>query len=195
MRVMHSTSQDGPTVDHSHYSSLYYKDSSALLVEIKHLYKLYISGDSATLSCYKHLFSNEADPSEPPASAEEVDPAAENVLSATVEVSPPTGEVPLPAEQSTTSADGESTQTSPAPKVLPFIHFQQALIREKVKTMSAEEEAAVERYINEQRAAALKVWEWLWLTAPRTSKLPEELTTLIEPGISEEDLEMEYYQK
>lgn len=95
---------------------------------------------------------------------------------------------PLPTEESA----GKSLQT-PTPTVVPFVHFQQTLIRERVKTMSADEKAAVTQYIEQQHAAAVKAWERPWLAKPKDSKLPEELVTSSSPGTSEEDLEMSYY--
>ena len=64
----------------------------------------------------------------------------------------------------------------------PFVHFQQTLIREKLKTMSTEEAAAVERHIEDTYAYAMKVWEQPWLP-------------LIKTGSSEDEVKEQYYAK
>ena len=61
--------------------------------------------------------------------------------------------------------------------------------------MTTDKRAAVTEYIEEQHAAALVAWERLWMTMPRASKLPKEVTTSDKSGMPEEDLEMVYYQK
>ena len=61
--------------------------------------------------------------------------------------------------------------------------------------MTTNEHAAVTKYIKEQHAAALVAWEQLWMTTPRASKLPKEVTASDKSGMPEEDLEMVYYQR
>ena len=56
------------------------------------------------------------------------------------------------------------------------------MIREKLKTISDEEAAAVERHIEETYSNAMKVWERPWLG-------------FVKPGKSEDKLESEYYEK
>lgn len=101
----------------------------------------------------------------------------------------------MPAAEEPTNADGESEQVSPIFPTPPYVHFQQTFIRERVKTMSVEEAAAVAQHIEDHYAAALKAWERPWMTMPKSSKLPEELTPSSTSSLSEEELEMGYYQK
>jgi len=64
----------------------------------------------------------------------------------------------------------------------PFVHFQQTIIREKLKAMSDEEAETVERHIEDAYAHTTKVWEQPWLA-------------LMKPGKSEDELEKEYLDK
>lgn len=64
-----------------------------------------------------------------------------------------------------------------------FLVFQQAIIREKVKTMSDTEADAVDALIEERYAAAIAVWESPW-TAPKSGQ----------EGVSEIELENQFYQ-
>ena len=166
---------------------------STLFKEIKNLYKLYKSGNPTTLSQYKHLFKVNTDPSE---------------ASTPTEESTDTDGRSTNASSESANADDESTNTSESPgtnsksthappplSVPPFVHFQQMLIHKKVKMISSEEVVAVEKYIKELHAAAMKVWEQPWMTTSRSSKLPKELKASRIPGKTEEELEMEYYQK
>ena len=61
--------------------------------------------------------------------------------------------------------------------------------------MLIDEEATVTNHIHKQYAAALKAWEWPWMTVPKSSTLPKELHTSSNSGLSEEELEKEYYQR
>ena len=56
------------------------------------------------------------------------------------------------------------------------------MIREKLKTMSDEEAAAVERHIEDAYANATRVWEQPWLG-------------VVKPGKHEDKLESDYYEK
>ena len=56
------------------------------------------------------------------------------------------------------------------------------MIREKLKTMSDEEAAAVDRHIEDAYANAMKLWEQPWLGLAKSSK----------PG---DNLEDEFYMK
>lgn len=160
------------------YSVLYYKDS-ALSSEIRNLHEQYVSGHPDTVLRYQHLFTSRPDP--------EVSPTADEV--------PPATEDTFPAPEEPPSTDGPTAQTFPTPESVPFVHFQQTLIREKIDTMTTEEAAAVDRYIDEQHAAAMVAWARPWLTTSKASKLPKELVTSGEPGVCEEQLEMQYYQQ
>ena len=66
--------------------------------------------------------------------------------------------------------------------VPPFVNFQQTILREKLKVISDEEAAAVERHIEDAYANAMRIWEQPWLG-------------LMKPGKSEDKLENEYYEK
>lgn len=189
---------------------LYYKKGSALFKEIKQLYKLYVSGDSHTLTHYEHLFNDTANSPDPPATSEastpsspEPEPASDGghsvVTNPSADVSSGTqgpGSVDGNSKEDDGSGEDDDSSDTPTvtPKAPPFIHFQQTIIREKFKVISSEELAAVEQYIEETHAAALKAWERPWLTTPKSSKLPKELKTR-SPHKSEEELEAEYYQK
>jgi hypothetical protein len=165
------------------YSALYYKEGSALSLEIKDAYRRYASGDETTVSRYKHLFKQVMDPSNPSASGEEL-------LSTIGNASPSTEDI-LPSTEEPAVAESES----PACKVTAFVHFQQTLIREKLKVISPDEEAAVAQYIDVHYGAALAAWQWPWMATPKTSTLPEELSSSCNSGLSVEDLEIQYYQR
>ena len=64
----------------------------------------------------------------------------------------------------------------------PFVHFQQTIIREKLKTISDDEAAAIERHIEDTYAYAMKVWEQPWLSHAKAGKITDKL-------------EGEYYEK
>ena len=163
------------------YSTLYYKEGSPLFLEIKDSYRLYTSGDPTTLFHYRHLFESGLNPQKP---------------STPMEQAPSTTGEALPATEESTGTDGESVQPSPTPKAVPFVHFQQTLIREKLLMMTSIEAATVNEYIEEQYTAAIKAWERPWMKTPKTSRLPEELVVIAnKSGMSEEDLEMQYYQQ
>ena len=69
------------------------------------------------------------------------------------------------------------------PSIIPkYLPFQQAAIREKVKSLSPEEDSAIKEYIEAEYAAALEVWECPWLA---TAKV----------GDNVDDLQRKYYQK
>ena len=149
------------------YSLLFYTKGSALQQEIKTSYGLYTSGDEDTVARLKHLFDTPS-PDDLPA------PAGPE----------PPNPVPNPAKAKPRRKKAKP-KTSPvsvtAAKPIPFVRFQQAVIRDRLKTMSEEEAAAVERRIGESYAAALAEWEKPWLSA--TSDTPDD------------ELKREYYQK
>ena len=160
------------------YSSLYYLKGSPVFIEITELYRLYRSGDTATLSRYQHLFATKS-----------ATPGEE--VSSTAEDTSPT------AEEASTTEESSSNNSEPtSPGLPPFVHFQQTLFREKVKTMSTHEAAAVATYIEEQHIAAVEAWERPWMTMPRSSKLPKGLKAAPSKSpLTHEELEMEFYQK
>lgn len=119
---------------------------------------------------------------------------AEEVSSTTDEPTETAEQVSLATEEPT-DTDSEPAQTSPTHYIPKYVHFQQTLIREKVKVMSDDEATAVTKHIDKQYAAALKAWERPWLATPKTLNLPKELCTSSNSGLSEEELEMCYYQK
>ena len=187
------------------YSALYYKEGSPLWQEIKDLYTLYKSGDATTISRLGPLF----DPAEPdppqivsPVGGETVPPPNVKSISPNVKsVPPPDADavsladaaaiVPSagsPAQDATTRRRRKKGQaaTSNAVKKLvknvPFIHFQQTIIREKLKTMSDEEAVAVENHIESLYTTAVKAWERPWLASSSSGK-------------PENELEADYYQK
>jgi len=188
---------------------LFYKKGSALYKEIKQLYTLYKSRDTQTLAHYEHLFENTANSPDPPTVSEPSTPSSpEPVLDGGHPVvTNPSADISS-ATQGPSSVDDNSKErndsggdddSNNAPTVgsavPPFVHFQQTIIREKFKVIPSEELAAVEQYIEETHAAALKLWERPWLTTPKSSKLPKELKTTSNSHKSEEELEAEYYQK
>lgn len=160
------------------YSSLYYSKGSLLYIEIHSLYQLYQSGDTATLSRYRHLFM--AKPSTP---TEDGSPAVEWTL--------PAGDETSPATEKSTNAHVISTSFV----IPPFVHFQQTLLREKVKTMSSDEAADVTRHIEECHVTAIEVWEKPWLATSVSAMLPVGSTVPNKPELTTDELEAVYYQK
>ena len=158
------------------YSSLYYSKGSPLYIEIRSLYQLYQSGDPTTLSRYQHLFAIK-----PSAPTEGGSPAAEGNPTAVDETS------------STTEESAAAHDTSPV--LPPFVHFQQTLLREKIKTMSSDEAADIARHIEEHHDTAIEVWEKPWLATSGSAKFPMGLAVPNKPEPTTEELEMVYYQK
>jgi hypothetical protein len=112
------------------HSLLFYTEGSALQQEIKTLYTLYTSSDEDTVACLKPLFDTPS-PGDLPAPA---GPEAPNPA-------------PNPAKAKPHQKKAK-LKTSPVSvttaKPIPFVRFQQAVIRDRLKTMSEEEVAAVE---------------------------------------------------
>ena len=127
-----------------------------------------------------------------PVNAETASPAdTEAAAPADAKTAAPNGSEPtVPANAKATpkrhrrrkGKSGTSTTTQKSPKEIYFVHFQQTLLREKLKTISEEEAAAVDSHIETTYAAALKVWECPWYDPSRTDK-------------TEEELKMEHYEK
>jgi hypothetical protein len=135
--------------------------------EIKTLYALYTSGDEDTVTRLKPLL-NTPSPNDLPAPA---GPKAPN---------PATN--PAKAKPCRKKAKSKTSLVSvTAAKPIPFMRFQQAVIHDRLKTMSEEEAAAVERHIGELYTAVLAEWE-----------KPQHLATSDTP---DDELEREYYQK
>ena len=158
---------------------LFYSKGSSLFKEINQVYALYKSKDPQTLARYQHLFNNVvvADGSSTPSLLARV-----------------------PDEAGTPEPTGpDSGETSRATSdIPPFVHFQQTLVRDKVKTMSDAESAAVEQLIEEHYAAAINAWEHPWLKIPKAtkgSKKPKKSKTSKDIHKTDEELEAEYYQK
>ena len=100
---------------------------------------------------------------------------------------PQPDEPPPPPEQPTKkkphkSKKKKATNLNGGHTIPPFVHFQQTIIREKLKTISDEEAAAIERHIEDTYATAMKIWERPWLS-------------LMKSGGSEDELESEYYTR
>jgi len=72
--------------------------------------------------------------------------------------------------------------TDDAHYVPPFVHFQQTIIREKLKTMSDEEAEAVDRHIEDAYANSMKLWENPWLASTQAD-------------ISEDEAKRKFYVK
>ena len=72
------------------------------------------------------------------------------------------------------------------PYIPPFVHFQQTIIREKLKTISDEEATEVERHIEDSYANAMKIWEQPWLAPTKSATKSAE---------SGDNLENEFYAK
>lgn len=135
--------------------------------EIKELHALYTSNDEETVSRLKPLFES-PQPDESPSPADSETPA------------------PVKKKKKKTGKKKANSDTSPSPttvdKPIPYVRFQQVIIRDKLKTMSDEEAAAVEEHIEESYAAAVAEWEKPWLFSGTS-------------GTVEGGLEAEYYQK
>jgi len=161
---------------------------------------LYKSGDTTTLSSLQQLFEEAPDgdpdatnlpsPSNPdPHSSEDpVPPKTTRRRKKKAQTVPAQPDDPLPTPTKSVRVKRKSKPkktipgTDGARYIPPFVHFQQTLIREKLKTMSDEEAVAVESHIEDSYANAIKLWEYPWLALAKSDK----------PG---DGLESEYYRK
>ena len=170
------------------YSALYYKDGSTVSKEIKDLYALYKSGDPATLTYLSPLFDPANSETASPADSKTAFPASsETALPASSETTSPTNtETTSPANAKTSTSKNTtrrrlqkaklSTKSAKrASKVIPFIHFQQTMIHEKLKTMSDEEVVAVESYIEDSYSVAIQTWKHPWLGSAASGKAEDKL--------------------
>jgi hypothetical protein len=66
-------------------------------------------------------------------------------------------------------------------KTIPFVHFQQTIIRDRIANMSDEEMSAVEEFIENSYSTALEGWKRPWLELPAANP--------------DEDLKTKFYQK
>ena len=143
--------------------------------EIKGLYDLFKSGDAATVTRLVPLFVKSSETTSPVDSETAPPVDSESTLPANTET---------PAlETSTRRQKKRKTKTPQKPfKTPPFVHFQQTIIREKLKTMSDEEAEAVEDHVERSYAAAMTAWERPWLSPSDSAK-------------AESELKAEYHQK
>lgn len=171
------------------YSILYYHEGSELEKEIRLLYKRYKAGHAETVSRFQPLFKklksdNTVSDDDPEAdddgdgnpgvgSTQDKDPEADD------DEDPGTDSDDGDEPGTKNNDNGKCVRPSIIPKYLPF---QQAAIREIVKTLPPDVDATVENYINTTYDAALKVWESPWLAS-------------VKPGGAVDDLQMKYYRK
>ena len=154
---------------------LYYKEGSSLQQEIKGLYDLFKSGDVATVTCLVPLFVKSLETTSPVDS--ETTPLVDSKSTL-----PANTETPA-LETSTLRQKKRKAKTPHKPfKTPPFVHFQQTIIREKLKTMSDEEAEAVEDHVERSYAVAMTAWECPWLSPSDSAK-------------AESKLKAEYHQK
>ena len=166
------------------YSILYYAEGTPLYQEIRTLYDKYKEGDEETIAKLKPLFgkSSTSTPETPESGATTTQTDAATMQANTA--STPTDAIPPPPTKSKRRKQSKKKKESPSAGHVPkFVVFQQAIIREKVREMSAIEATAVDELIEERYAVAMDIWESPWLAPVKGRE-----------QASETELEHEYYQ-
>ena len=140
--------------------------------EVLLLYEQYIAGHPEIVSCFQPLFKK-------PKSDDAADDNDDPGMRSNEDEDPETDDDNDPGADNPGASKGKRIMPSIIPRYLPF---QQAVMREKVKALSPEEDARVEDHIETNYAAAMKVWESPWLASAK-------------PGQKVDDLQKKYYRK
>jgi len=147
---------------------------------------LYKAGDPATLSALQGLFeklpNNDPDaaappsppnptphPSETPVPSKPTPRRKKTDTAATPQSDDPSA-VPVPSKKTGRKSKKAAVGTDGVLYIPPFVHFQQTVIRDKLKSMSDEEATAVEAHIEDAYATAMKIWEQPWLAPTKAGK-------------------------
>ena len=176
------------------YPILYHAKGTPLYQEIHDLHNKYKAGDETTVAKLTPLFDKSLTPEtlSLPASAEDdtTTPQSDttalqtntaaaqsdaislpsNNTTPSEDTAPPEGTAPTGKQSRTRKPAKAKTKTKTKTKSLSdghvpkFVVFQQAIIHEKLKTVTDVETAAIEALIKECYDAAMKIWESPWLS-------------------------------
>ena len=155
--------------------------------EIRTLYDKYKEGDKETITKLKPLFSKSStstpETPESGATTTQTDVADVATMQANT-ASTPMDAIPPPPTKSKRRKQIKKKKESPSAGHIPkFVIFQQAIIRKKVREMSAIEATTVDKLIKECYAVTMDIWESPWLAPVKGWE-----------QASETELEHEYYQ-